>query len=33
MADAEKALDRLDTLARRFSVGDLLAQTGRGLHR
>ena len=30
VADAEKALARLDTLARRFSVGGLLAQTGSG---
>jgi cysteinyl-tRNA synthetase len=30
VADAEKALGRLDTLARRFSVGDLLAQTPSG---
>jgi cysteinyl-tRNA synthetase len=30
VADAEKALARLDTLARRFSVGDLLAGTASG---
>ena len=30
VADAEKALERLDTLARRFSVGELLAQTAAG---
>ncbi|HEY2215152.1 MAG TPA: DALR domain-containing protein, partial [Acidimicrobiales bacterium] len=30
LADAEKALVRLDTLARRFSVGDYLAQTTEG---
>jgi cysteinyl-tRNA synthetase len=30
VADAEKALARLDTLARRFSVGGLLAQTEAG---
>jgi cysteinyl-tRNA synthetase len=29
LADAEKALDRLDGLARRFGIGDLLAE-GRG---
>jgi cysteinyl-tRNA synthetase len=28
--DAERALDRLDSLARRFSVGELLAQTASG---
>jgi cysteinyl-tRNA synthetase len=30
VADAEKALERFDTLARRFSVGGLLAQTAAG---
>jgi cysteinyl-tRNA synthetase len=30
VADAQKALARLDTLARRFSVGDLLAGTASG---
>jgi cysteinyl-tRNA synthetase len=30
LADAEKGLERLDTLARRFSVGELLAQTAEG---
>ena len=30
VADAEKALARLDTLARRFSVGGLLEETGSG---
>jgi cysteinyl-tRNA synthetase len=30
IADAEKALDRLDTVARRFALGDLLAESGRG---
>jgi cysteinyl-tRNA synthetase len=30
VADAEKALARLDTLARRFGVGELLAQTAAG---
>ena len=30
LADAEKALERLDTLARRFSVGGLLEQTAEG---
>ena len=30
LADAEKALTRLDGLARRFPVADLLAQTGEG---
>jgi cysteinyl-tRNA synthetase len=30
VADAESALARLDTFARRFSVGDLLARTGTG---
>jgi cysteinyl-tRNA synthetase len=30
IVDAEKALERLDTLARRFSVGSLLAQTASG---
>jgi cysteinyl-tRNA synthetase len=30
IADAEKALERLDTMARRFAIGDLLAESGRG---
>ena len=30
VADAEKGLERLDTLARRFSVGGLLSRTARG---
>jgi cysteinyl-tRNA synthetase len=30
VVDAEKALERLDTMARRFSVGELLAQTPSG---
>ena len=30
IADAEKALERLDALARRFGIGDLLAQTDGG---
>ncbi len=30
MADAEKGLERLDTLARRFSVGGLLSRTASG---
>ena len=30
VADAEKGLDRLDTLARRFGLADLLAASGRG---
>ncbi len=30
VADAEKGLDRLDTLARRFGIADLLAASGRG---
>ncbi len=30
VADAEKALERLDTLARRFSVGEFLSQTPSG---
>jgi cysteinyl-tRNA synthetase len=30
VADAEKGLERLDTLARRFSVGGLLSRTGSG---
>ena len=30
VTDAEKALERLDTLARRFSVGELVAQTSSG---
>ncbi len=30
IADAEKALERLDGLARRFDIGDLLAESGRG---
>jgi cysteinyl-tRNA synthetase len=30
VADAEKALERLDTVARRFNVGELLAQTASG---
>jgi cysteinyl-tRNA synthetase len=30
IADAEKALERLDGLARRFAIGDLLAENGRG---
>jgi cysteinyl-tRNA synthetase len=30
VVDAERSLERLDTLARRFSVGELLAQTAEG---
>ena len=30
IADAEEALGRLDTMARRFGIGDLLAESGRG---
>jgi cysteinyl-tRNA synthetase len=30
VADAEKALGRLDALARRFGLGDLIAESGRG---
>jgi cysteinyl-tRNA synthetase len=30
IADAEKALERLDTMARRFGIGDLLARTDGG---
>ncbi len=30
IADAEKALDRLDIMARRFGIGDLLARTDGG---
>ena len=30
VVDAEKALDRLDTVARRFSVGEMLEQTASG---
>ena len=30
VADAEKGLERLDAMARRFGVGDLIAESGRG---
>ena len=30
VADAEKGLERLDALARRFGIGDLIAESGRG---
>jgi cysteinyl-tRNA synthetase len=30
VADAEKGLERLDAMARRFGIGDLLARSGRG---
>jgi cysteinyl-tRNA synthetase len=30
VADAEKGLERLDALARRFRIGDLIAESGRG---
>ncbi len=30
IADAEKALERLDIAARRFGIGDLLEESGRG---
>ena len=30
VADAEKGLERLDAMARRFGIGDLIAESGRG---